>query len=240
MTDFLRVLAQGLREIGLDYREENLIKSQDYHDLLLYWNQKINLTAIEDSSEMAIKHFIDSLIPLMHVKINKDDRLIDVGTGAGFPGVPLKIFVPGLRLSLLDSLAKRCRFLSELVSCLKLEHVEVMHGRAEDKAREKNYRENFDLVTARAVTSLPVLAEYCLPFIKVGGCFFALKGGDLKDELEMGAKAVKTLGGEVTEVKTYQLPLIGDARSLVIIGKIAPTPEKYPRKAGIPAKKPLV
>lgn len=171
MTEFQNFLAQGLKESGIDYSDDILVKCQKFYDLLLLWNQKINLTSLKDPKDIAVKHFVDSLICLKQVSFHQDDNLMDVGTGAGFPGVPIKIFLPGMKLTLLDSLEKRCRFLSNLVKTLELKQVDIIHGRAEDKGRETSYREQFSLVTARAVTALPILAEYCLPFLKVGGCF---------------------------------------------------------------------
>ncbi|HHT62701.1 MAG: 16S rRNA (guanine(527)-N(7))-methyltransferase RsmG [Bacillota bacterium] len=240
MTEFQNFLAQGLKESGIDYSDDILVKCQKFYDLLLLWNQKINLTSLKDPKDIAVKHFVDSLICLKQVSFHQDDNLMDVGTGAGFPGVPIKIFLSGMKLTLLDSLEKRCRFLSNLVKTLELKQVDIIHGRAEDKGRETSYREQFSLVTARAVTALPILAEYCLPFLKVGGCFFALKGGEVHEEVEKGRKAIEIMGGEVAEIKYYRLPLLNDARSLVIVKKTCPTPGKYPRKAGIPSKKPIV
>lgn len=240
MTDFIEYLSQGLTESHINFTEEQVIRCQKYHDLLLEWNKKINLTAIEDAKEVAVKHFIDSLLCLKYIEINNNANLIDIGTGAGFPGLPLKIFLPDLKLSLLDSLAKRCHFLSEVVAALQLQFVAVIHGRAEDQGKENELREKFSLVTARAVTALPVLAEYCLPYLKIGGCFFALKGPEIQEEVKKGEKAIKIMGGTVREIKHYQLPIINDQRSLVIIEKTCATPEKYPRRAGLPEKKPIL
>ncbi|MGI6685420.1 MAG: 16S rRNA (guanine(527)-N(7))-methyltransferase RsmG [Bacillota bacterium] len=240
MTDFLDYLSQGLREIELNISQEQLTQCLKYHDLLLEWNQKINLTSIEDDQEIAIKHFIDSLICLKHITMSNEDKIIDVGTGAGFPGLPIKILMPGIKLGLLDSLEKRCRFLENIVSALELNQVDVIHGRAEDLGKDPAYREQFSFVTARAVTALPVLAEYCLPFVKIGGYFLALKGPEIDEEVNKGEKAVQTMGGRIQEIKFYQLPLLGDARSLIIIKKVISTPDKYPRKTGVPTKKPIL
>ncbi|MEL7567596.1 MAG: 16S rRNA (guanine(527)-N(7))-methyltransferase RsmG, partial [Dehalobacterium sp.] len=168
MTEFVESLSGGLEEIGFDFTEEQLDKCQKYHDLLMEWNSKINLTAIKDQKEIAIKHFIDSIMCLKYVNINSNENLIDVGSGAGFPGLPIKIFFPAIRLVLLDSLAKRCIFLEKIIDKLELKDVSVVQGRAEDKGKDPEFREKFALATARAVTNLPVLAEYCLPFLKIG------------------------------------------------------------------------
>lgn len=239
MTAFLESLSLGLKESQISFTKEQLNQCQKYHDLLMQWNEKINLTSIQIPDEIAIKHFIDSLLCVKYLTSNNDDQLIDVGTGAGFPGLPIKIFLPRIRLVLLDSLAKRCRFLRELNSSLGLNEVSIIQGRAEDKGKDPMFREQFNLVTARAVTNLAVLAEYCLPFLKVGGYFFALKGPEVQDEVERGVNAINTMGGLIKDIKYYQLPFSGDPRSLVLIEKVRSTPEKYPRKAGIPGKQPI-
>jgi len=239
LTEFVESLSGSLTEIGIDFTKEQLDQSQKYHDLLLEWNSKMNLTSIKEPREIAIKHFTDSVISLKYINIKRDERLIDVGTGAGFPGLPIKIFFPEIRLVLLDSLAKRCAFLEKIKDSLGLKNVLVIQGRAEDKGKDPEFREKFTLVTARAVTNLSVLAEYCLPFLKVNGCFFALKGPEVLEEVEKGKNAIITMGGSVKEVKHYKLPFLGDSRSLVLVEKKKPTPEKYPRKAGIPGKNPI-
>jgi len=237
---FREVLIKCLEEIDLPLEEHQLSQCETYHDLLLTWNQKINLTAIEDAQEIAVKHFVDSLICAKYLDHPAQDTCIDVGTGAGFPGIPIKILLPEMRLTLLDSLAKRCQFLHTVVSSLALKETSVVHGRAEEKGKEPAFREQFFLATARAVSSLPVLAEYCLPFLRVGGIFFALKGPEVEEEVKKGAKAVAALGGKLREIKHYRLPSSGDRRSLVIMEKVSPTPAKYPRKPGMPEKKPLL
>lgn len=236
---FLEVLQKGLQEIKVNLEEKDLLLCEKYQQLLIEWNQKINLTAITDPQEVAIKHFIDSIMCLDGIEIKSDASMIDIGTGAGFPGLPIKIWQKKLDLTLLDSLNKRCAFLKEVVNELALEGVKIVHGRAEDKGKEPNYREQFDLAAARAVTNLPVLLEYCLPFVKTGGIFIALKGPDITEEISRSEKALKILGGEICQIRRYHLPLLQDERSVVIVKKIAKTPAPYPRKAGLPEKKPL-
>lgn len=239
MSDFTGYLSQGLKLLEIDYTQEQLAQCARYYHLLIDWNRKMNLTAITEEKEVAVKHFLDSLMVLKFISLKPKERLIDIGTGAGFPGLPLKIFRPDLDVVLLDSLAKRCHFLTAVQSELGLDRVEIIHGRAEEFGRKMGYREEFSLVFARAVTSLPVLLEYCLPFLKIGGVFFALKGPDINSEIENSSSGLDILGGKLIEKHFYQLPLLGDDRSLVMIQKIKNTPEKYPRKAGIPEKRPL-
>lgn len=208
---------------------------EEYAKILLEWNGKINLTAIVDPSGITEKHFLDSVLPLEVLKIPLGGSIIDVGTGAGFPGIPMKILREDVKLTLLDSLNKRILFLKEVSEQLGLD-ANCVHARAEDGARNVSLRESFDMATARAVAGLPVLCEYCLPFVKVGGVFVALKGPN-EDTSTMNA-AVKLLGGEVERIERYQLPC-GDERVLVIVKKISQTPTKFPRNSAQIAKKSL-
>ena len=207
-------------------------------------NKVMNLTAVDDDQGIAMKHFIDSLTLCSYIREEEEKaggktiRLADVGTGAGFPGLPLKISMPELDVTLMDSLAKRLNFLGEVVERLGLEKVSLVHTRAEDGGRDKKYREKYDVVTARAVARLPVLAEYCLPFVKVGGVFLAMKG-HAEEEVQDAGKAIATLGGTIEKTDTFTLPGTDMERTVVVIRKIRPTPPKYPRKAGTPAKEPL-
>lgn len=213
-------------------------------ELVAEWNERVNLTAITEEREMVLKHVIDSASVLRVRTLQPGERVLDVGTGAGFPGLTLKCLVPGSNLVLLESLAKRCRFLEaaagELLPILgEAGGVEVVWGRAEEVGRKAGYRGGFDLVVARAVAELRVLAEYCLPFCRVGGEFIAMKGPAAGNELESARGAVQLLGGEVAEVRVVQLPEEAGERTLIRIAKVAATPSVYPRKAGTPAKHPL-
>ncbi len=213
---------------------------EQYYTILLDWNQRMNLTAIEDAEDVVYKHFLDSVLTLQVTGPLAGKQLIDVGTGAGFPGVPLKIMTPTLGLCLFDSLQKRIHFLEHLCGQLALKDVRTLHGRAEEFGQNAAYRETFDLATARAVAKLPVLAELCLPFVRVGGQFVALKGPELEQELAESQRALETLGGRLGEIKNIQLAHGQYERNLVVVEKIRPTPKKYPRRAGTPQKAPLV
>ena len=203
-----------------------------------------NLTAVDDDNGIAMKHFIDSLTLCPYIREeeektgNKNLTLADIGTGAGFPGMPLKISMPELKVTLMDSLQKRLGFLKEVCDALSLEGVEMVHARAEDGGKDKKYRERFDIVTARAVAALPVLAEYCLPFVKVGGVFLAMKG-HAEEEIKDANKAIALLGGTIEKTDTFRLPGTDMDRTIIVVRKIRPTPARFPRKAGMPAKEPL-
>lgn len=210
-------------------------KLDNYAETLVEWNKKMNLTGITDPEGIAVKHFLDSVLPLKFMDIPKNASLIDVGTGAGFPGVPLKIYRPDIRLTLLDSLNKRINFLTEACKASDVT-AECVHGRAEERGRDAKYREKYDVAIARAVAAMPVLAEYCLPFVKIGGIFAALKGPN--ENYRDSENAIKILGGEIGSVKEYELSN-GDKRVLIIIKKIRHTEDKYPRNGGQISKKPL-
>lgn len=210
-----------------------------YEKELLEWNQKFNLTAIRDSESIRAKHFLDSFSCVLAWKENPPASLADVGTGAGFPGLPLKIIYPNLKLTLVESVGKKAKFCEHIVSALGLEHVQVFNARAEDMGQDSNHREKYDWAVARAVANLNVLSEYLLPLVKVGGTALAQKGESGPAEAESAQKAMKLLGGELRELIPVKLPEVADERFLVIVDKIATTPVKYPRKAGIPAKQPL-
>lgn len=234
MIEFEQVLKEILDELGIDYTEEMIRKAAVYASYLLDENQKMNLTAITVEEEMAVKHFADSLCLLKYVDLPLNATLVDVGSGAGFPGMVLRLFRPDLKISLLDSLKKRCGFLERLKAEIAVEDVEILWGRGEELARDENYREQFDFATARAVASLPVLLELCTPFLKTDGRFLALKG---KEDVTDAAGALAALNCEIIDHHRYLLA--GEDRAIVEIRKNAPTPEKYPRRAGMPEKRPL-
>ena len=212
-------------------------KFDKYLELLQEWNNKINLTAITDKDGIELKHFYDSLTISEYIKPNSS--LIDVGTGAGFPGIPLKIKDESIKLTLLDSLNKRLLFLEEVEKEFKLENVENVHGRAEDIGQDKKYREKFDYATSRAVARLSVLVEYLLPFVKIGGYCICMKGPNIEEELKDAEKAIKVLGGEIEKIDNFKLENDENERNIIIIKKIKNTPKQYPRKAGIPTKEPI-
>ncbi len=210
-----------------------------YYDMLIEWNKKMNLTAITVFHEVVEKHFLDSAALGYYIELHKKLKVADIGTGAGFPGVPLKILFPELEVVLLDSLNKRVNFLQAVIMELGLENISAFHGRAEEFARKKEYREQFDLCVSRAVAHLSSLSEYCLPFVKPTGIFVAYKSGNIKDEMQEAEHAVKLLGGKYQTVNTFEIPNTDYHRSFVVVQKIKTTSQKYPRKPGIPAKQPL-
>lgn len=220
---------------GFDISEEQYRRFNAYAETLVEWNGKMNLTGITDPEGIAVKHFLDSLLPLRFIDIPKGASLIDVGTGAGFPGLPIKIYRPDIELTMLDSLNKRINFLREACNAAG-EEARCVHARAEEGGRSPEYRESYDIAMARAVAAMPALAEYCLPFVKVGGIFAALKGPN--ENYRDGENAVKLLGGQIADIKEYALPN-GDKRVLIIVKKVSSTAEKYPRNGGQIAKKPL-
>jgi len=236
-SELADLLKNGLYQLGINLEAEQTEQFMAYMDLLKEWNARMNLTAIEDEREIIIKHFIDSLTILPYIE-RGNKRLIDVGTGAGFPGIPLKIMDRSLEVTLLDSLEKRTKFLNEAIKELGLEGITAVHGRAEDFGAKDNFRERFDYTAARAVAELPVLLEYCLPFVRTGGVFLAMKGSST-EEIESSHGALKTLGGEIEDVKTLTLPFTDIRRNIIIVRKLRQTPTKYPRKPGKPLKNPL-
>lgn len=236
---FIDEMKRAAEQYGIVLSDEQFGQFRRYYELLVEWNGKMNLTAITGPQEVAVKHMIDSLTAYDPALFTGDVSMIDVGTGAGFPGLPLKIFCPSVRLTLMDSLNKRVKFLQTVVDELGLRQVECVHARAEEGARNKKYRERFDLAVSRAVARLPVLCEYCLPFVRCGGHFLALKGRDYEAEEREAEKAVRVLGGGQMKSRTVHLPGLEDKRTVIVITKAKPTPKSYPRKAGTPAKNPL-
>jgi len=233
----------GANKLGLELSPQQLEQFQLFYQELVEWNRKFNLTAITDYEEVQMKHFLDSLtvtLALSPPEIDKDYQVIDVGTGAGLPGIPLKILWPGIKLVLLDATAKKATFLEHLKQRLGLEDIEIVVGRAEEIAHRNEYRERFDLVLSRAVANLPALAELALPFCTIGGSFIAQRKGDVETEVPQADKAFRSLGGELREIKGINLDELGDDRYLVVVDKTSPTPDKYPRRPGIPSKRPLV
>lgn len=233
MKTLLRELAN---KINIDLDDEKISKFMLYKNLLQEWNEKINLTAITEDREIIIKHFIDSLTVIKYIPENAS--VIDVGTGAGFPGIPVKIAKENTDITLLDSLNKRLIYLNEVIDKCELKDISTVHGRAEDFGNNIEYREKYDIAIARAVANLTTLTELCLPFVKIGGSFIAMKGSSI-EEIEEAKKAIEVLGGEIKKVDKFILPETDMERNIVIIKKIKNTPKQYPRKAGIPANKPI-
>lgn len=236
---FIEEMKKAAASYGIELSEKQLEQFNRYYELLVEWNKVMNLTAITEPQEVAVKHMIDSLTAYDASLFTEGATVIDVGTGAGFPGLPLKIFAPGIKLTLMDSLNKRVRFLQTVVDELGLQEVACVHARAEEGARNKAYREQFDIAVSRAVARLPILAEYCLPFVKRGGHFLALKGMQYQEEEQEAVKAIKVMGGSDTQTRPVKLPGLEDVRAVIDITKGMPTPKAYPRKSGTPAKNPL-
>lgn len=228
---------KGLADLGISLNETQIKQFLDYYELLVETNKVMNLTAITEFDEVIEKHFLDSLSLCRIYDLNREIRVLDLGTGAGFPGVPLKIVFPQIRLVLADSLNKRIKFLENVVGELSLQNVSCVHGRAEEMGRNKEYREQFDLCVSRAVANLSSLSEYCIPFVKEGGAFISYKSGEIEEEANVAKKAISVLGGELREI--YKFDLYEQKRSFVIIDKKKKTPKAYPRKAGTPTKEPL-
>ena len=226
-----------LKEFNIEINEEQIKSFEKYMNLLLEWNEKINLTAITQPDEVKLKHFVDSLTVLKY--INDDDKVIDIGTGAGFPGIPLKIMKGNTKITLLDSLNKRINFLNIVIETLNLRNIQAIHGRAEEIARNKLYREKYDVAVSRAVANLSTLTEYMLPFVKVGGKCICMKGANVNEEIEKAKNAIKELGGEIERVDNFYLSDNDNERNIIVIKKIKETNPKYPRKAGMPSKEPL-
>ena len=227
------------KQFGLELSDKQIEQFSKYYDILVEWNKVMNLTAITEKEDVIIKHFADSLLLSKYKDLHENIDVIDVGTGAGFPGIPLKIAFPELNITLMDSLNKRLKFLDEVIDELGLQDIHTVHSRAEDGGRNKDLREHFDVTVSRAVANLATLVEYNLPFVKVGGYFVAYKSGDIDEELVNAKKAVSVLGGTIEEVKKFQLPGTDIDRSLVYIKKVKPTSGKFPRKAGLPSKEPV-
>ena len=229
----------GLRKLNIELSDAQIQQFLDYYELLVEWNKVMNLTAITEFDEVIEKHFLDSLCLVKSMDLSKPLMVLDLGTGAGFPGIPLKIAFPQLEITLMDSLNKRINFLNEVIGKLGLKKITAVHGRAEEMARKKEYREMFDLCVSRAVANLSSLSEYCLPFVKKDGCFVSYKSAESDQEIADAKNAIFLLGGKTGEIVKYQVPGSDMGRALVKINKVKQTPKAYTRKAGTPSKNPL-
>lgn len=228
---------EEVNSISITLTETQLEQFRIYYEMLVEKNKVMNLTGITEWDEVLEKHFLDSISLIRAIDLNQELTVMDMGTGAGFPGIPLKIAFPKLKVTLADSLNKRVLFLQEVIDALKLEGIEAIHGRAEDLARDKKYREQYDLSVSRAVANLSTLSEYCLPFVKIGGQFISYKSGEIEEEVAASKSALFLLGGKLKDTVKFELGESG--RSFIIVDKVNGTPKTYPRKAGTPSKKPL-
>ncbi len=238
---FRDLMEQGLGEYSIGLSDRQMNQFYEYYQLLLQWNKVMNLTAITELEEVVTKHFVDSLalVKVLDREILDGMKVLDLGTGAGFPGIPIKITFPGVKMVLLDSLNKRIKFLDEVIERLGLEDIRGIHGRAEDYGRDGQYREMFDLCVSRAVANLATLSEYCIPFVKIGGFFIPYKSGNVQEEIDQAKGALKLLGGRMEARAEFMLPGSDMSRMLFKIKKIEGTAKRYPRKAGMPGKEPL-
>ncbi|MBS4189839.1 16S rRNA (guanine(527)-N(7))-methyltransferase RsmG [Bacillus sp. FJAT-49705] len=230
---------EALAAKGINLSPQQIEQYEMYYSILVEWNEKMNLTAITDKSEVYLKHFYDSITAAFYFDFNQPFHLCDVGAGAGFPSLPIKIAFPELRITIVDSLNKRIGFLEHLSKELGLKNIQLIHDRAETFGQKKEYRETFDVVTARAVARLSVLSELCLPLVKTGGTFVAMKGASAREELDVGKKAIAILGGRLQQSYSFTLPKEESERNILIINKEKATPKKYPRKPGTPNKTPI-
>lgn len=235
-----QILNEGCRQLGIFLTEEQTEQFMLYYEKLIEVNRVMNLTAITEFEDVMRKHFLDSLTLVKAMDMKNVKRVLDLGTGAGFPGIPLKIAFPDTEFVLLDSLNKRVKFLHDIIELCRLKKIRAVHGRAEELAGKKEYRESFDLCVSRAVANLSSLSEYCLPYVEKGGLFVSYKSGNIQEELEAAGYAIQILGGRIKDTVKFKLPGSDMDRSLVVIEKIKETPARYPRRAGIPSREPLV
>lgn len=235
-----QILNEGCRQLGISLTEEQTEQFMLYYEKLIEVNRVMNLTAITEFEDVMRKHFLDSLTLVKAADMKNVKRVLDLGTGAGFPGIPLKIAFPDTEFVLLDSLNKRVKFLYDIIELCRLKKIQAVHGRAEELAGKKEYRESFDLCVSRAVANLSSLSEYCLPYVEKGGLFVSYKSGNIQEELEAAGYAIQILGGRIKDTVKFKLPGSDMDRSLVVIEKIRETPARYPRRAGIPSREPLM
>ncbi len=235
----MKMLIDGCEDLNIHLTEHQLWQFCRFYEYLVEKNKVMNLTGITEFEEVMTKHFLDSLACARVLDMNKVHKVIDIGTGAGFPGIPLKIAFPDIEICLLDSLQKRVNFLKETSELLELKDIKAIHGRAEEFAGKNEFREQYDLCVSRAVSNLSTLSEYCLPYVKKGGQFISYKSGKVKEEVDQAQVAVDLLGGKLKKIEYFSLPNTDIERSLVIIDKIKSTPKKFPRKAGTPLKEPI-
>ena len=232
-------LKNKLNQLSIEYSESQIEKLLKYYEMLIEKNKVMNLTAITEFDEVVEKHFIDSLSIVRVIDMEKVHSIIDIGTGVGFPGIPVKIMFPHIKVTLVDSLNKRVNFLNEVIENLELSDIEAYHGRAEDYGRDKKFREKYDLCVSRAVANLASLSEYCMPFVKPDGYFISYKAGECEDEIDNSKNAIKILSGKIEKVEKFSLPDSEISRSFIKIKKIKNLSNKYPRKSGIPSRNPL-
>ena len=237
IKEFEQIMTENLKQLNIELSDTQIKQFYNYMNILIEWNKVMNLTGITEPKEIIIKHFIDSLTVLN--KIDKQSKIIDVGTGAGFPGIPIKIAFPEIEVVLLDSLNKRIKFLEEVIEKLQLKNIKTIHGRAEDYGKDKNYREKYDIAIARAVAPLNILLEYLMPFVKVNGKCICMKGSNVEEEIKNSSNAVKVLGGEIVIKEEFYIPNTDIKRSIIEIKKSKTTSNVYPRKSGTPTKAPL-
>lgn len=235
----LKKLKSGLNKLNIELSDYQVQQFLTYYEMLVEKNKVMNLTAITEFEDVVEKHFLDSLSLIQQVDLRQEIKVLDLGTGAGFPGIPLKIAFPQLEIVLMDSLNKRINFLNEVIAALKLEKITAVHGRAEEMARRPEYREQFELCVSRAVANLASLSEYCLPFVALQGNFISYKSGEIEEEVNQSKKAVFVLGGKIVDVKKFRLVETEAERSFIQIEKVKKTPKAYPRKAGTPSKNPI-
>ncbi|MFA9463447.1 MAG: 16S rRNA (guanine(527)-N(7))-methyltransferase RsmG [Velocimicrobium sp.] len=232
-------IKQEIQKLEIEISDNQCDQLLQYYELLIEWNEFMNLTTITDFDDVLTKHFIDSLELVKVIDLNQEYSLLDLGTGAGFPGIPLKIVFPNLKVTLLDSLNKRVKFLNQVIETLSIKNIYAFHGRAEDYAKDKEYREQYDLCVSRAVANLATLSEYCIPYVKKQGYFIPYKSGKIEEEVEAAKKAIHVLGGKIERIENFNLIDTNMERSFVVIKKCKETPNKYPRNAGKPTREPI-